>query len=418
MAAPAAKAEAVAAQHTPAPASSPVRARADASAHLPALDGVRGCAVLLVMIFHFATSMQAIGFVHPVLAVGQIGWLGVDVFFALSGFLITGILLDSKTSPSYFTSFYARRLLRILPLYYGATLIVLALWALIPEAGVWGARTTPFAAASPMWPALFLENVSVAVYGASPTGVLTHFWSLAVEEHFYLLWPTLVWLCSRRRLGQIAAGAIAISIAGRIYVLAADLDATRLFGLTPLRMDGLAIGALAALLARSPLLPRAQRLAPAVLAASSAALAAIFLASGAVEQEDPPLWIASYPLAALATAAALIAATAGGRIARQLAFAPLRWFGKYSYGLYVWHPIVGMLLFHSRVSLVGETPGPARMLAAAAVAFALNIALAWLSFHLWERRFLALKRFFPAWPDAATARPSRLAAQPNPTSAQ
>jgi peptidoglycan/LPS O-acetylase OafA/YrhL len=146
-----------------------------------------------------------------------------------------------------------------------------------------------------------------------------------------------------------------------------------------------------------------------VLALAVVALVSLIALRGAVEQTDAVLWIASFPLAALATAAALTAATAAGRIATTLSFTPLRWFGRYSYGLYVWHPIVGMLLFHSKLSIVPDAPSGVQMLAAAAFAFVLNLVIAWLSFHLWEQRFLALKRFFPATPARAAAKPAAAA---------
>ncbi|MDB5448653.1 MAG: acyltransferase 3, partial [Phenylobacterium sp.] len=106
-------------------AAAAARPKGQLNAHVPALDGVRGCAVLLVVVYHFANSFYVLGFTNPIVSAARIGWLGVDVFFALSGFLITGILLDTKSSANYFGSFYARRFLRIFPLYYGAIILVL-----------------------------------------------------------------------------------------------------------------------------------------------------------------------------------------------------------------------------------------------------------------------------------------------------
>lgn len=399
------------------PPAAPARPASGAGAHLPALDGVRGCAVLLVMAYHFASSAHAVGFANPMFDAPRVGWLGVDVFFALSGFLITGILVDTKTAADYFRSFYARRVLRIFPLYYGAVLAVLALWALLPGAGIWGDHATALSPASLLWPGLFLENAGLAVSGPLHAGVLAHYWSLAVEEHFYLLWPTLVWFASRRQIAWMAGAAAALSIAGRVLVLDLHLRPDLLFALTPLRLDGLAIGALTALLVRSPWVAAARRLAPAAFVASLALLVGLCVVRGAVEQDDPALFVAAFPLAALATACAIVAASAPGRAARALAIRPLRWFGRYSYGLYVWHPIVGMLLFHSQMAILPEAPSAPRMLGAIAIAFALDLAVAWLSFHLWEQRFLALKRFFPA-DRAAKARPLVVAPIAAPAPAQ
>src|SRR5271169_4997773 len=115
------------------------------------LDGVRGVAILLVMVHHFAISAKALGFGSRLLTLGELGWCGVDLFFVLSGFLITGILYDSKESSGYFRNFYARRILRIFPLYYAALGVVLLLSLIWPTAGVWGN-------ASLFWIATFLTN--------------------------------------------------------------------------------------------------------------------------------------------------------------------------------------------------------------------------------------------------------------------
>lgn len=365
--------------------------------HVPALDGVRGAAVLLVIVYHFANSFYVIGFTNPLFSALRVGWLGVDVFFALSGFLITGILLDTKTSPNYFKSFYVRRILRIFPLYYGAIACVLLLWAMLPAAGVWGERDSMFAAASPFWTGFFLENLGLALHGPGATGVLTHYWSLAVEEHFYLVWPALVWLTSRRQLFGLAVGVIVLSVVGRAVMWRQGLDLHAIFGATPLRLDGLAVGAIAAILVRHER-PPSPRLAIALLVGALAALALLMNLRGTVEQYDPVLWLSAYPLASIATAAALVGSIGGGALAQMLSAAPLRWFGRYSYGLYVWHPIVGVLLFHSRFAILPADPTHLDVLVAAVVAMAVNIAAAWLSFNLWEKRFLSLKRLFPARP--------------------
>ena len=369
--------------------------KAHSHVHVPALDGVRGAAVLLVIIYHFANSFYVIGFTNQLFSALRVGWLGVDVFFALSGFLITGILLDTKNSPNYFKSFYVRRILRIFPLYYGAIALVLLLWAVLPAAGVWGQRNGVFSAASPFWTGFFLENLGLALHGPGATGVLTHYWSLAVEEHFYLIWPALVWLTSRRQLLAFAVGATVLSIVGRAAMWQQGLDIHAIFGATPLRLDGLAIGAIAAILMRRER-PPSPRLAIAVLVGALAMLALLMHLRGTVEQYDRVLWLFAYPLASIATAAALVGSVGGGALAQVLSVAPLRWFGRYSYGLYVWHPIVGVLLFHSRFAILPASPTHWDILLAAVVAMAVNVGAAWLSFNLWEKRFLKLKRLFPA----------------------
>jgi len=365
-------------------------------AHVPALDGVRGIAILLVIFYHFASSLEVLGVTSPLLAPFAFGWCGVDVFFALSGFLITGILLDTKSSPNYFKAFYARRILRIFPLYYGALAVTFLLRTAFPDAGIWGSHTGLWAPGSYIWPALFLQNAAIFIRGADATGVMAHYWSLAVEEHFYLLWPLLIWLLSKRWAMTTALLAIAISMAARALLLHRGMDTDPIFGLTPLRMDGLAIGAIAAMLMRTHDVQRLMRPAALTLIGAGTVLLGLFLLRGTTDQSDPAIWILSYPLVSVCTAATLVLSCSGGWLARLLSVGTLRWFGKYSYGLYVWHPIVGMLLFHSRLSIVPSDASPFLVAAIMFLVFILDLLVAWASFHLWEKRFLDLKRYFPA----------------------
>jgi peptidoglycan/LPS O-acetylase OafA/YrhL len=382
-----------------------IAASEDGSAlhRIPALDGVRGLAILLVLSYHLASSLTILRVESPVLAGFQFGWCGVDVFFALSGFLITGILLDTRSSRHYFKSFYARRILRIFPLYYGALAIVMLLRALFAGAGVWGDHSALWAPASLLWPTLFLQNAAIAIKGADATGILAHYWSLAVEEHFYLVWPLLVWLAPRRWLTGFALLAVAASISGRFLVLHRGIPIDPVFGITPLRMDGLAIGALAAILLRAYGARSLTRPIAGVLALASMLLVALFVLHPGAYQSDPIIWLFGYPLVATWTAATLLLCCAGGWLARLFSMRVLRWFGKYSFGLYVWHPIVGMLLLHSRLSVIPTDASPLVTVTITAGVFTLYLAVAWASFHLWEKRFLDLKRYVPA--DTRTATP-------------
>jgi peptidoglycan/LPS O-acetylase OafA/YrhL len=165
-----------------------------AKGHILGLDGLRGLAILMVMFGHFIVVGKNLEPHTPVHRFFQSGYLGVDFFFVLSGFLITGILLDTKHRKPYFKVFYWRRALRIFPLYYGLLAISWLSVMLI----------TPGDAAllkghdSPAWFWLYASNIGMACKGTwldSPTWVgLGHFWSLAVEEQFYLVWPMLVFL--------------------------------------------------------------------------------------------------------------------------------------------------------------------------------------------------------------------------------
>jgi peptidoglycan/LPS O-acetylase OafA/YrhL len=363
--------------------------------HVASLDGVRGVAILLVLLYHSTVSLGKLGLSHSIFSPLLFGWCGVDVFFTLSGFLITGILLDTKEDAGYFRNFYGRRILRIFPLYYGAIFVVFLIQAWLSHEYISGQVGGLLAPGSLLWPALFLENIVIFRHGASTTGILTHFWSLAVEEHFYLIWPLVVWLGTRRQIIIIALFAILLSVLGRWGVYLSGYDIGAAFGVTLFRMDGLAMGALASLAIRgSWSLAAVARWAWIVLAVAAALLLGLILVRRTLHQTDPGIWIFAYTLIAATTAAGIVAAMAPGLLRRTLSEPILCWFGKYSFGLYVWHPIIGVILLHTNYGLVPEGAGKIRIMLVFAFVLALELAAAWLSFHLFEKRFLNLKRYF------------------------
>lgn len=363
--------------------------------HIASLDSVRGVAVLMVMASHYAGSMSVLGLTAIDRLPFRFGWAGVDVFFALSGFLITGILLDAKGRPGFFRNFYARRVLRICPLYYAAILVVFGLRAWLGPDSAWGATGSLLAPGSLLWPAVYLENAAIALDGPLQTGILTHYWSLAVEEHFYLAWPLLVWACSRRMLGLVAAAAVVGSVLARAAAYAAGADPLWVMGLTPLRLDGLALGALASLALRSGW-PVARRTwaAGLVFFGTCGVLGLTIVLRHSLSQFDPVIWVFGYTLVAAASAALILAASVPGRAAAVLDLAVLRWFGKYSFGLYVWHPIIAVMLLHSGWALLPDGQGAPAVVAATLFTIVLTLAVAWLSFHAFEKHFLALKVWF------------------------
>lgn len=393
--------------HAGTPAASRAAAPLDLRSHVPALDGVRGIAILVVVIYHLVNSLAVLGVGTPLLKVFDLGWCGVDIFFALSGFLITGVLLDSKTSPNYFKSFYIRRFLRIFPLYYIALFAVFVLRTALPGAGVWGSHAALAAPGSLLWPATFLQNAAVALGGRGGAGITTHYWSLAVEEHFYLIWPLLVWLArDRRQVLALAIGGGVVSILARAMVLQHGAPLDQMFGLTPLRVDGLSIGAVTAVLVRSHSRRSLARWAFAALGLSLVAGAALVLLRHTTSQNDAALWLFFYPLVSVCGAATVVLCLTGGPVAAVMSLAPLRWLGKYSFGLYVWHPIIGVLLLHSSIAIVHPGQSHARILIAAAAVQVIDLLVAWLSFELWEKRFLALKGRFTAPSPIAQVSPS------------
>jgi peptidoglycan/LPS O-acetylase OafA/YrhL len=182
----------------PAAAGAPRRSspRSGFAGHLPALDGVRGLAILLVLLYHFVAQTTATNRLEAAVnwALGY-GFLGVDLFFVLSGFLITGILYDSRADPGYFRTFYMRRVLRIFPLYYAVLAVVFFGVSLLPAlrgSEIAGLREHQ------AWAWLYGINVYLSIQGGWVLSYIEHFWSLAVEEHFYFIWPLVVWLLGAR----------------------------------------------------------------------------------------------------------------------------------------------------------------------------------------------------------------------------
>jgi peptidoglycan/LPS O-acetylase OafA/YrhL len=384
--------------------------------HVPALDGIRGLAVLLVLVFHIFQVEPVPQ--QPLLRLGysatHFGHTGVDLFFVLSGLLITGILLDTRNSPRFFVNFYGRRTLRIFPLYYGVLLVFLLV---LPR--LLGGPLTRM-------PDVYLWTFSTnfALAAGADGGLLSHFWTLAIEEHFYLVWPMLVFTLSRPALMRVCLVGLAAAAALRIGFESQGIPS---FQLTFCRIDGLLLGAMIALAARSPV-GQKDWSRPALLVAVIAGLVTLPLClflrgSGSV-------WMAAvkYPVVALFYGAFLVVGiTAGPRswIGSILSSSPLRGLGKYSYGIYVYHPAlistIGYLFARAGIDPAagGGAAGGLVLTLKIGMILAASFLTAWLSWHLYEKRFLALKRFleYQRVPRQALAPTSRLIARKTCTEA-
>jgi peptidoglycan/LPS O-acetylase OafA/YrhL len=305
-----------------------------AVARVAELDGIRGIAILLVFGMHFGTPACPPGIVHNVLG---FGWVGVELFFVLSGFLITGILLDSKDKTDYFRRFYLRRVFRILPIYYAIVIFAFHILPLIARV-TGGMETSAYGHGEEAWYWVYLFNWRDATH---QNGHLRHLWSLAIEEQFYIAWPLVVYLTRPRVLKYVCAGVAIASAVLRFAAGYAGINEYFLYLGTPFRLDGLALGALLALAARDPILQkRVGRVMRWAWPAAMLVIAAVVARSG------PGLLapaMAKYGYASIAAVCwAIVAYGVGqagtnGRFAKFLRNPWLVRFGKYSYGLYVWH---------------------------------------------------------------------------------
>jgi peptidoglycan/LPS O-acetylase OafA/YrhL len=368
------------------------------SRHVASLDGLRGIAVLIVLLHHLAAGSlpnAPLGW-HLVRNVLYLGWSGVDLFFVLSGFLITGILLDTKDASNYFQSFYARRVLRIFPLYYLVlTAIVLLSYG---SHGWWLNSVLPSPHDRPFYFAYLNNWLPLERQGS----IIGHFWSLAVEEQFYLVWPLGVWLLPRRRVLPVAllVGVVAPLILR--VVLATQFVPSSRWGTNTLTrgLDPLLMGAVLACLVRQrELLVRVKHY---VYLGGMLGFAVFAAAIAAGRSSVPRAWggLVSGSCLALFYGMLILHAflTSGDKTLYQsgLRNRVFRSFGKYSYGIYVYHVPLLMVAIRlcARKFSIGTDVLNSWIFCVGVIAISYLVAK--LSYDLFESRFLKLKRWFAA----------------------
>lgn len=364
--------------------------------YIPELDGLRGVAILGVLLFHTGRF--------------SLGWTGVVLFFVLSGYLITGILLDGKQRPAYFRNFYARRALRIFPAYY--LMLLLTWWikrdfTLNPaEAGI--------PSAVPEWTyfIVYVQNYWMAGhrFGTPLSHLLGFSWTLAVEEQFYLVWPLLVYLLGARALLFLCAALVAAAPLSRMWILWASDNPMLTLASLPSHLDSLAVGAAICLISRDAQLRSwlTRRIGAALLAAAGIPLALLVAATGLAPYglTSRLQWM-SLPgnawfltLISLAFGALLILALARTpRLSSALAWRPLRSLGKISYGVYLYFTLAYFMVSTAYklfvfLPLAGSRPGDWDLLAVNAAQMTLTVVVAAASYRYLERPLLALKDRF------------------------
>lgn len=356
---------------------------------IPALDGLRGLAIVSVMLYHYGDGgiQSSTSWVRHVSWFLGAGWTGVDLFFVLSGYLITGILYDTRTGPGYYKSFYIRRILRIFPIYY---LTIAVMFLVGMHVGVhWAPGHLLFLfylgyPAALLWPTLI---------PASPLMRLTHLWSLSVEEQFYLIWPwSIRALATKRRILTVCAIVFSAGLLLRITLVGCgriEWASSFLF----CRMDTLAVGAAIAMLVRTIDVAKVQGLATAAFLLAGAAFVAIGLHAHSFARSNSAIATWGYSLTAIAYGGLLLMSL--GVVAPVFSLLILRVFGKYSYGLYLYHfPLSGILERIKPLIMARVGSFAAGSILYVAVCITINVAIAALSFHFVEAPFLQLKGRF------------------------
>ena len=378
----------------------PVALGRASGARMPELDGLRGLAIAMVLVYHFF-----VGQVYPprgtflagVKRLCDLTWSGVDLFFVLSGFLLGGILLDNRGKRNYFKAFYARRACRILPLYTAVVLAYFVARALV--SGTW--RATPFAyllePALPAWSYLtFTQNFVMAAREAFGAHWLAVTWSLAIEEHFYIFLPLFLSIVPVRRVPVIILVLVAGVMALRAVVYANAGTWISSYVLTPCRVDGLLLGVLGAWCMREPRVRQALEQHVSALRLAVVALAVACLATVLTMSQTVGSCVVAYggftALALFYTALMIWILLDSKTWVNRLFRTPvLRFLGVISYGVYMVHDVVSGLL-HGAIHGSGPVIRGLPQAGTTLLALALTVALASFSWFMIERRLVALGR--------------------------
>lgn len=354
---------------------------------VPALDGIRGIAILLVLCFHSGLIIVSSGMAgHVYDVVARSCWCGVDLFFVLSGFLITGILLDARENSHFFRNFYARRVLRIFPLYYGVIL-----WLFIQNPDF----------PDQIWYWLYLQNWGPVFGGSTPPMVVQPFWSLAIEEQFYLFWPFVIFFLSRRSVGVFCVTLFLLSLIARCVARYQGVDVMTIYTMTLFRLDTLSAGALIAVWIRnSEQQARLSRAAFSCFVVCALSLFAVILWDGGFFIEGLASQTIGYSLFAALSALLIVLV-----LLHSSRMKPVNWiletrllrhFGNRSYAIYIFQMMVliPMQKVYQIYWKADDVSGWSSVLTFC-LAVLLILLLAEISWHCYEKQFLKLKRFFP-----------------------
>jgi len=373
------------------------------------LDGLRGFASLYVIVAHLFPLLRGSGTGERILrSLIDLGWSGVDLFFVLSGFLITGILLKSKQASAgrYFGVFYARRFLRVFPVYY---MLLVILLVIVPRISYfentnyfWVVPGNSF----PYW--AYLSNWRDQ-FNAGTHIFLCVCWSLSIEEQYYLVWPLIAWCTSSRSLAGISLGLFASSALLRsVLFFIAGYPADMVFRMTFTHLEGIALGSALAVAWQDRERYRLVllRLARLALPLGSALLALVVYAgltkANGEEISYTPTMILTFPLIAVFWGSIMVRSVMMDGIVKSIFTTRfLRLLGKYSYAAYLfqfaaaWFVDIVLAQAHRRLPVIPELTGPAGLLAKFALQVAATYGFAGLSWKILEGPINAFKDRVP-----------------------
>ncbi len=373
--------------------------------HIRALDGIRGIGVLLVLMFHFSWSFPEAGALHWVKAYLWSGWMGVDLFFVLSGYLITrGLVKDSPFSVGKrMRLFWARRAFRIFPLYYivviVGTIVCLAVgkYSEIPGPSYW----------------LYFQNYTLA-FDEDVMRWTAHFWSLAIEEQFYFVWPLVVLLAGKRMRLSVAFGLLVFCIALRsgfmvighkihIFGWSDEQISKFVYRVTPMHMDGLLVGAILAMFDMDKTLKAGiffRKIQVPLFFASMAVLVLLTVWTKGFGTYDRRVIVLGYPTMAVAFGCAVSLAAAGWfpqAVQNALSKGVLPACGKVSYGMYILHWMLVIFIApwqEAQNAQLGTAAAAGLGVAVIVLGTLVVYALATLSYRFVESPFLHIKAKF------------------------
>jgi peptidoglycan/LPS O-acetylase OafA/YrhL len=360
---------------------------------IPSFDGIRALAFLAVFAVHARSAITSHSWLFNAASkMMTFGWMGVDLFFVLSGFLITGGLISTERRPGFFTSFYRKRTLRIFPLYYFATAILLI------TSPIWAHIHKPISPHQ-VWYLLYLQNWIDPFTPFKYLGAEGHLWSLAIEEQFYLAWPLCVYFArSTQAMLRMCVVGIGIALLFRLVLNPFPQIEDVAYKFTFARMDALLAGAMAVIIVKRLNVPTkvVQWLLPASLGILTF-ICAFCLTSNQAHNTSRFMQSIGYTLNAVAFACLLIwlyeTRYQMHSINRFLSGKFLRMVGRYSYGLYVYHaPLMGAVGY--LFARAGKGPGSAGTawgVVWALTCFGISFAVAAWSFKYLETPFLRLK---------------------------